>query len=149
MLYPPNHLSVRPSVSASFPDSNLNRFWPIFFKLCMDFNFREKWFGVANGLNSFINNRVIALDWCKNGFSLNIFRTFCICIDTYKIHVVSNARSFWSTFNRIMAWSTSEFCLCSISCESVCGFPMCINIWYWQVVDFDDWTIFFVHFQKS
>ena len=28
MLYPPNRLSVRPSVSASFPDSNLSSFWP-------------------------------------------------------------------------------------------------------------------------
>ena len=67
MLYPPKilivspsvHLSVRPSVSASFPHSNLSSFWP----------------RIANGLNSFINNRVMALDWCKNVFFLNIFRT--------------------------------------------------------------------------
>ena len=25
--------------------------------------------GIANGLNAFINNRVMALDWCKNVFS--------------------------------------------------------------------------------
>ena len=103
--------SVRcPSVSASFSDSNLSSFWPIFFKLCMDIDIGEEWFGIANGLNSFINNRVMALDWCKNVFFLNIFRTngwilikFCICIDKYKIHVVSNARCFWSIFNRDMA----------------------------------------------
>ena len=64
MLYPPNRLSVRPCVSASFPDSNLSSFWPIFFKLCMDIDIREEWFAIANGLhvNSFINNRGMALD---------------------------------------------------------------------------------------
>ena len=102
-------LSVRPSVSASFPDSNLSRFWPILFKLCMDIDIRDQWL-IANGLNSCINNRVMALDWCKNVFFLNIFRTngwilikFCICIDKYKIHVVPNARYVWSIFQRVMA----------------------------------------------
>ena len=95
----------RPSVSALFPDSNLNSFWLIFFKLCMDIDIGEEWFGIANGLNLFINNRVMALDWCKNVFFLNIFRTngwivikICICIDKYKINVVSNAHYFWSIF---------------------------------------------------
>ena len=64
-------------------------------------------------------------------FFLNIFRTngwilikFCICIDTYKIHIVFNAHYFWSIFKRVIygPWSTSEFCLCSISCELICGF---------------------------
>ena len=75
-----------PSVSASFPDSNLCSFWPIFFKLCMDIDIREEWFGIANELNTFINNRVMTLDWCKNVFFLSIFRTnwwilikFCQC----------------------------------------------------------------------
>ena len=51
----------------------------------------------------------MALDRCKSVFFLNIFRTngcilikFCICINKYKIHVVSNARYFWSTFKRVM-----------------------------------------------
>ena len=93
ILYPPNHLSVRPSIrpsvhpsiSASFPD--LSSFWSIFFKLCMDIDIREEWFGIAHGLNWFINKNVMALDWCKNVFFLNVFRTngwisikFCICI---------------------------------------------------------------------
>ena len=103
--------SVRcPSVSASFSDSNLSSFWPVFFKLCMDIDIGEEWFAISNGLNSFINNRVMALDWWKNVFFLNILRTngwilikFCICIDKYKIHIVSNARYFWSVFNRVMA----------------------------------------------
>ena len=106
----PSELFERPFISASFPDSNLSSFWPIFFKLCMDIDIREEWFGIANMLNSFINNRVTALDWCKNVFFLNIFRTngwtlikFCIYIDKYKIHVVSNAYYFWSIFNRVMA----------------------------------------------
>ena len=91
-------------------DSDYSSFWPIFFKLCMDIDIGEEWFGIANGLNSFINNRVMALDICKNVFFLNIFRTngwglikFCICIDIYKNHVVSNAHCFWSIFNRVMA----------------------------------------------
>ena len=103
--------SVRPpSVSASFPDSNLSSIWPIFLKLCMNIDIGEEWFGIANELNLFINNRVMALDWCKNVFFLNIFRTngwilinCCICIDKYKIGVVSNACYFWSIFNRVMA----------------------------------------------
>ena len=74
MLYPPKILkfwvSVRSSVSASFPDSNLSSFWAIFFfKLCMAIDIGEGWFGIANWLNSFINNRVMVLDWCKNVFS--------------------------------------------------------------------------------
>ena len=36
-------VSVRPSVSASFLDSNLSSFWPIFFKLCMDIDIGEEW----------------------------------------------------------------------------------------------------------
>ena len=40
-------LSIRPSVS--FPDSNLSSFWPIFFKLCMDIDIGEEWFGVEKG----------------------------------------------------------------------------------------------------
>ena len=31
-------------------------------------------FGIANGLNLFINNRVMALDLCKNVFFLSVFR---------------------------------------------------------------------------
>ena len=62
-------------VKLSFPDSNLSSFRPIFCKLCMDIDVRDEWFGIANGLNSFINNRVMALDWCKYVFFLNIFRT--------------------------------------------------------------------------
>ena len=127
---------VRPSVSASFPDSNLSSFWPIFFKLCMDINIGEEWFGITNGLNSFINNRAMALDWGKNVFFLNIFRTngwilikFCICIDMHKIHVASNARYFWSILTElwplidvrilfmlnilwINLWISIKFCIC-------------------------------------
>ena len=62
----PSENFERLSVSASFPDSNLSSFWPIFFELCMDIDIGEEWFGIANGLNLFINNRVMALDGCKN-----------------------------------------------------------------------------------
>ena len=44
------------SVSASFPDSNLSSFWPIFFKLCMGIDIGEEWFGIANELNLFISD---------------------------------------------------------------------------------------------
>ena len=54
-------LSVRLSVSTSFP-THLSSLRPIFFKLCMEIDVREEWFGIANGLNSFINNRLMALD---------------------------------------------------------------------------------------
>ena len=100
-----------PSVGASLSNSNLSSFWPIFFKLCMDIDIREEWVGIFNVLTSFINNRVMAFDWCKNVvvFVLNIFRTngwilieFCLCINIYRIHFVSNARYIWSIFNRVM-----------------------------------------------
>ena len=77
MLYPPNfecpsvsRLSVRLSVSASFPCSNFSTFWPIFFKLCIDIGIGEEWYGIASGLISFWNNRVMALDVCKKCFAL-------------------------------------------------------------------------------
>ena len=142
----------------SFPDSNLSSFWPIFFKLCMDIDIRKEWFGIANVLNSFINNRVMALDWCKNVFFLNIFRTnrwilikFCICIDKYKIHAVSNARYFWSIFNRIMALDQRQkFVYAQYPVNEFVDFDQILYMhWYWQDVDLDDWTIFFVHFQQS
>ena len=139
MLYPSKILTfwvpVRPS-ALRFRTLNLSSIWLIFIKLCMDIDIGEEWFGIANGLNSFINNRVMALDWCKNVFFLNIFRTngwilikFCICIDKNKIHLVSNAHYFWSTFNRVLAfdhvrtlfmlnilwinlWISIKFCIC-------------------------------------
>ena len=137
MLYHPNRLNVRssvrpdgyPSVSASLPDSNLSNFWPIFFKLCMDIDIGKEWFGVANWLNSFINNRVMVLDRCKTVFFLNIFLTnrlilikFCTCIDIYKLHVVSNARYFWSILTALWPLIDVKICLFSISCELICGF---------------------------
>ena len=116
----------RPSISASFPTLNLSSFWQIFFKLCMEIDIGEEWFGIANELNSFIKNRVLALDWCKMWFSFGtngwILIKFCIFIDIYKIRVVSNAHYFWSIFNCYGPWSMSEFWLCSISCELICRF---------------------------
>ena len=49
---------------ASFPCSNFNTFLPIFFKLCIDIGIGEEWYGIANGLISFRNNSVMALDLC-------------------------------------------------------------------------------------
>ena len=73
-ICPSVHPSGCPSISTSFPDPNFSNFLPIFFKLCMDTDIWEEWFGIANWLNLFINNRVMALDWCKNVFFLNILR---------------------------------------------------------------------------
>ena len=103
-------------------------FWLIFFKLCMDIDIREEWFVIANGLNLFINNRVMALDWCWKCIFLNIFRTngwilikFCVCIDKYKIHVVSHV-IFGPFLTELWPLISVRICLCSISCELICGF---------------------------
>ena len=79
-----------------------------FLRICMDTDIREEWFGIANGLNLFINNRVMALDSYKNVFSpqylqikwMNLIK-FCIWIDKYKIHVVSNACYIWSILTEL------------------------------------------------
>ena len=136
-----------------FPDSNLSGFWLIFFKLCMDIDIGEEWFGIANGLNSFINNRVMAVHWCKNVFLLNNFRTngwilikFCICIDKYKIHVVCNARYFWSILTEL--WPLIDVRILFMLNILWINLWILYMHWYWQDVHLDDWTIFFIHFQQ-
>ena len=123
----------------------------------MDIDIGEEWFGIADGLNSFINNIVMALDWCKNVFSLNIFRSngwilikFCIFIDKYKMHLVFNAHYFWSIFNRVMALEFCLFSIFSISCELICGFRS--NFVYALILTrcrFGWLNNIFVHFQQS
>ena len=54
--------SVRPSVSASFPCSNLSIHRPFFFKLCIGVYIRKEWFGIEDGQISSNKYRVIALD---------------------------------------------------------------------------------------
>ena len=70
MLYPPNRFEC-PSVRQRFVSRFLSSFLPIFFKLCMDIDIGEECFGIANGQNLFLNNRVMSLDV----FFLNILRT--------------------------------------------------------------------------
>ena len=53
-------LSVRPSALCF--RILTSSFGPIFLKLCMDIDIEKEWFGIANGLNLFINNRVMDLD---------------------------------------------------------------------------------------
>ena len=48
----------------SFPCSNFSTFLPFFFKLCIDIGIGEEWYGFANGIISFRNNRVMALGLC-------------------------------------------------------------------------------------
>ena len=136
----------------SFPDSYLSSFWPIFLKLCMDIDIRVEWFGITNGLNSFINNRPLI-----GAFFLNIFRTngwivinFWICIDKYKIHVASDAHCFWSIFNRVMALDRRQnFVYAQHLVNWFVDFDQILSMhWYWQNADLDYWTIFFVHFQQ-
>ena len=76
-FYTPPHklrtLSVRPSVCLSalrFRALTLVHFDLLFFKLCIDIGIGEEWYGVANGLISFWNNRVMALDVCQKFFAL-------------------------------------------------------------------------------
>ena len=63
-------VSVHLSVSASFPCSNFSTLWPIFFNFCIDIGIGEEWYGIASGLISFWNNRVMALDVCQKCFVL-------------------------------------------------------------------------------
>ena len=62
-------------------------------------------------------------------FFLNIFRRngwivikFCICIDIYKSMLFLMHIIFVNFLQSYGPWSTSEFCLCSIPCELICGF---------------------------
>ena len=61
---------------ASFPCSNFSTFLPIFFKLCIDIGIGEEWYGIASGIISFRNNRVMALDLCQKQFSSHITTAF-------------------------------------------------------------------------
>ena len=97
---------------ASFPDSNLRSFWSIFFKLCIDIV--EEWFGNANGLNSLINNRVMALDWCKMCFS-SIWYWQNVGKDNYKLFFVIFQRSD-------DPWLMLQFYFHLISWEQIDGF---------------------------
>ena len=114
----PVHPSIHPSVSASFPDSNLSSFWPIFFKLCMDIEIGEEWFGIANWLNLFINNRVMTLDWYKNvvsgQFNLSSFypNFFKLCMDIEERFGIANRLNSFIN-NRIMTldWWKNVFFL--------------------------------------
>ena len=52
----------------------------------MDIDIREEWFGIANGLNSFINNELwplIDIKMCFSSISSEQMDEFCICIDKY------------------------------------------------------------------
>ena len=49
---------------ASFLCSNFSTFLPIFFKLCLDIGIGEERYGIAIGIISLRNNRVMALDLC-------------------------------------------------------------------------------------
>ena len=53
---------------------------------------REEWFGITNGPNLFINKLwpLIDVKMCFCSISSEQMDEFCICIDMYKIHVVSN-----------------------------------------------------------
>ena len=58
----------------SFPCSNFSTFLPIFFKLCIDVDIGEEWYGIVSGIISFRNNRVMALDLCLKCILVNILR---------------------------------------------------------------------------
>ena len=111
-VIPSEKICVSVRQRASFPDSNLRSFWPIFFKLCIDIG--EEWFGISNGLNSFINNWVMALDWCKMCFS-SIWYWQNVGKDNYKLFFVIFQRSY-------DPWLMSEFYFHLISWEQIDGF---------------------------
>ena len=138
MLYPPKILSVsvRQSVSALFPDSNLSSFWLIFFKLCMDIDIREEWFEIANGLNSFINNRVMALDWCKNVVSgllssfWPIFFKLCVDIDIREewFGIANGLNLFVNNRVMVLDWCKTVFFLNIFKTNGIILIKFCICI---------------------
>ena len=69
---------------ALFPCSNFSTFLPIFFKLCIDIGIGEEGYGIASGIVSFRNNRVMALDLCPK----------CIFGQYFK--------NEWTNFNEIL-----------------------------------------------
>ena len=119
---------IRLSVSASFPCSNFSTFWLIFFKLCIDIGIGEEWYGIASGLISFWNNRVMALDVCQKCFVLRFraltlvrFYQFCICINIY----------IWSTSIQLhFAFSLFFNWVMALDLCTKCVSPKCLpNKW--------------------
>ena len=83
------------SVSASFPCSNFSTFWPICFKLCIDIGIGKAWYGIASGLISFWNYRVVALDVCQQCVVLR-FRALTL-VPFYRFHLFTD---FLQTLHR-------------------------------------------------
>ena len=59
---------------ALFLCSYFSTFLPIFFKLCIDIGIGEEWYGIASGIISIRNNRVMPLIYVQNAFLVNILR---------------------------------------------------------------------------
>ena len=105
-----------PFVRASFPDSNLSSFWPIFFKLCVDIDIREEWFGMAMGFFLSILNSIMALVWrhiflcsisCELicGFRSNF--VYVLILTKCRLGMIEQYVSF--IFNRVMALDWYQF----------------------------------------
>ena len=90
-----------------------------------------------------IFNRVMALDLCKNVFFLNIFRTNGWMLINYCVYIFAlvYTRSMLYLMHVIFGQRLTEL------------WPLIDQIlhmhWYWQDVDLDAWTIFFVHFSTE
>ena len=69
---------------ALFPCSNFSTFLPVFFKLCIVLGIGEEWYGIASGIISFRNNRVLALDLCPKCF----FGQY--------------VKNWWTNFNKVL-----------------------------------------------
>ena len=59
-------------------------------------------------LNIFINNEWILIN--------------CVYALKYMFHAVTKTHYFLELFNRVILLNDLELCLCSISCEIICGF---------------------------
>ena len=90
----PSELFECPSVSASFPGSNLSIFWPNFFKLCIGIDIWEEWYGIANGLISFRNNRVKVQVHDQIFFAKDCMPCNRLC---------RNCSCYWSIFRRCLS----------------------------------------------
>ena len=49
-------------------------FLPIFFKLCIGIGIGKEWYGIASGIISFRNNRVMALEYVFTDFLQTLHR---------------------------------------------------------------------------
>ena len=118
-VHPSFHSYVRPSISTSFPDSNLSSFWLIFFKLCMDIDIWEEWFGIANGPKFMCKQQSYGPWLMQNCVFPQYLQNKWMNFDKIFVYALIYTRSLLylmpvSFGNRVMAldlWISIKFCI--------------------------------------